>query len=176
MAARTWRAQVLNPIRPTPVPRPGRGNCLDVIRDALAGLCAAGESPVLKEAEDATSSQVGIHRVPQDHRHTHRWRGDQEGNRGIASLNDIGGTNQQLAPVMIEDLASDAELDASTEVVHMQSVNAAVHKAEAVGRADDRIATGVQYRTAVDRDAREVATKALPRVCERWLNRAENKL
>jgi hypothetical protein len=61
-------------------------------------------------------------------------------------------------------------------MVGIEQVDPAVHEAEAVRRADDRVARDVQDRPAMDRHAGQVAAMGLPGISQIGLDGGEDDL
>jgi hypothetical protein len=67
-------------------------------------------------------------------------------------------------------------LHVPAEVTAIQQVDAAIHKPEAVGRADDGVARDVEDRATMYGYALEIATVTVPRIGERRLYGGQNNV
>ncbi len=99
----------------------------------------------------------------QHHRHPHGRRHDQIGDALIARFDDLGRAHKQFAVVVLVDCAPDGHLDRRAEVVQVEGIEAAVHEAEAVGRADHGIAGDLEDSAPMNGEPVDVAAKLLPR-------------
>ena len=85
----------------------------------------------------------------------------------MAGFHDVGDDHEQFARVMVLDLAAHAPLNLGSKVVRVQSIDAAIHKAKAVGGTDYGVSREVRDRAAMNSHEREITTETFPRVGER---------
>ena len=134
------------------------------------------EPPVLDKQKDSTCSKVWVDRFGQSHRHAHGRRDDEERDICIVSLDDVGNSHQQFTVMPLGYHLLHALLQIGPEIAEVQRVNSSIHESEAIGRANYRVAGGVEDRAAVNVDPGEVATKSLPCVGERLIDGCQHYL
>lgn len=127
---------------------------------------------MLNQQQGGTRVQIGIDGVAQDHGHAHRGRGDEKRN-GSVGFHDFGGADQQLAVMVRANQFLQLLLNVPPEAAAVKKVNAAIHEAKTVGRADDGIAGNIENRAAMNRHVRQVAAELLPGIGEVGFDRSE---
>ena len=97
-------------------------------------------------AERGTESQVGVGGVWHCLGHAHCRRADAPGDLGAARLDDDSAADRQLAAVLGRQQRLQTAFQREPELVGVNGVDAAVHEAETVRGADDRIRGNINRR------------------------------
>ena len=148
----------------------GKRHPLHVRCYRLSFVAPGGEDAIFHQQERRAARQVGVYRVVQYHRHAHGRSGDQVRDTRIVGLDYLRGPDEQLTMMALHDEPLEPLLHVPPEVPAVQQVDAAIHKAEAVGGADDGVARDVEDRAPMYAHAFEVTAIAVPRIGKRRLD------
>jgi hypothetical protein len=151
----------------------GERDYLDHVGYGFTGEGTGGEHAMLDQQEHGTRGEIRVDRFSQDHWDAHRWRRDYEGKGGIVGMDDFRSSYEQLAVVSGADQLLKSALNLPTEPLRVQRIDPPVHKAEAVGRADESIAVHIKDRSLMDRDEIEAVGESLPGVGKLLINRGQ---
>src|SRR5437763_3487728 len=119
MVAFIWRAQVLGPTPPTPVPRPG---------NATGGKWSVGKCAVLDQQKCRTGRKVRVYRLAQHHWHAHCRRGDDNRKRWVICVNGLSGAHQKLAMMARTNQLLQTSLHGRSEALRVEGIDAAIHE------------------------------------------------
>src|SRR5215471_6651439 len=91
--------------------------------------------------------QIRVYSFAEIHRHSHRWRGNEEQNLVVTSLDGVRVAHNKLAMMMVKYVPPEPGLNISTEGIKVESINAAAHEAVAVSRTYNGVALEADDRS-----------------------------
>jgi len=118
--------------------------------------------------------QIRVYSFAEIHRHSHRWRSNEELNLVVPGLDNVRVAYYKLAVVVVEYLPPEARLNVGAEVIKVESINTAVHEAVAISGTYYSIAFYIEDRSTVDGYKIKVATESSPRIKQRFFYCGQN--
>jgi hypothetical protein len=117
--------------------------------------------------EHGSKREICVQSVRDRLRDAHCWRHHQEGPLRILRFDDLGGAYGHLAMMTVDDHRLHTTLNLSPELSANRQIQAAIHYAEAVGRADHRVGGRPEEVAAVDNNRVMLREDLRPCVGER---------